>query len=281
MLAGLLVVLLAAVVGLVAGAPSAAQQPTTGSITVSAAISLKDALGQLGPMYEKRVPGAKVTFNFGGSGTLAQQIEQGAPVDVFFSAATKEMNDVATAGLVLGVPHDIVTNSLVLITPKDQTGVMTLENLTAPSVKKIALGEPKTVPAGMYARESLGKLGLLGALEPKIVYAKDVRAVLTFVETGNADAGFVYVTDALQSQKVRTVATVPADSHDPIVYPAAVLKNSRNSELAKAFVDFLSGSDAMVVFQTFGFTPPKNPPRNSRLAATIQPTWNCRPFGFR
>ena len=256
-LAGLLVVLLATVVGFVAGPPSAAQQPTTGSITVSAAISLKDALGQLGPMYEKRVPGAKVTFNFGGSGTLAQQIEQGAPVDVFFSAATKEMNDVAAAGLVLGAPQDIVTNSLVLITPKDQTSVMTLENLTAPSVKKIALGEPKTVPAGMYARESLGKLSLLGAVEPKIVYAKDVRAVLTFVETGNADAGFVYVTDALQSQKVRTVVTVPADSHDPIVYPAAALKNSKNPELAKAFVDFLSGSDAMVVFQTFGFTPPE------------------------
>jgi molybdate transport system substrate-binding protein len=256
-LAGLLVVLLATVVGFVGGPPSAAQQPTTGSITVSAAISLKDALGQLGPMYEKRVPGAKVTFNFGGSGTLAQQIEQGAPVDVFFSAATKEMNDVAAAGLVLGAPQNIVTNSLVLITPKDQTSVMTLENLTAPSVKKIALGEPKTVPAGMYARESLGKLGLLGALEPKIVYAKDVRAVLTFVETDNADAGFVYVTDALQSQKVRTVVTVPADSHDPIVYPAAALKNSKNPELAKAFVDFLSGSDAMVVFQTFGFTPPE------------------------
>jgi molybdate transport system substrate-binding protein len=256
-LAGLLVFLLAAVAGAVAIVPSAAQQATTGSITLSAAISLKDALGQLGPMYEKRVPGAKVTFNFGGSGTLAQQIEQGAPVDVFFSAATKEMNDLTAAGLVLGTPQDIVANSLVLITPKDQTSVMTLENLTAPSVKKIALGEPKTVPAGMYARESLGKLGLLGAVEPKIVYAKDVRAVLTFVETGNADAGFVYVTDALQSQKVRTVVTVPADSHDPIVYPAAVLKNSKNSELAKAFVDFLSGSDAMVVFQTFGFTPPE------------------------
>ena len=256
-LAGLLVFLLAALAGVVVIVPSAAQQPTTGGITVSAAISLKDALGQLGPMYEKRVPGAKVTFNFGGSGTLSQQIQQGAPVDVFFSAATKEMNDLGAAGLVLGAPQDIVANSLVLITPKDQTSVMTLENLTAPSVKKIALGEPKTVPAGMYARESLGKLGLLGAVEPKIVYAKDVRAVLTFVETGNADAGFVYVTDALQSQKVRTVVTVPADSHDPIVYPAAVLKNSKNSELAKAFVDFLAGADAMVVFQTFGFTPPE------------------------
>jgi molybdate transport system substrate-binding protein len=259
-LAGLLVFLLAAVCGVFGGAePSSAQQPAagSGSITVSAAISLKDALGQLGPMYEKRVPGAKVIFNFGGSGTLAQQIEQGAPVDVFFSAATKEMNDLTTAGLVSGAPVDVVANSLVLITPKDQTSVMTLENLTAPSVKKIALGEPRTVPAGMYARESLGKLGLLGGLEPKFVYAKDVRAVLTFVETGNANAGFVYVTDALQSQQVRTVVTVPADSHDAIEYPAAVLKNSKNPELAKAFLDFLAGSDAMVVFQTFGFTPPE------------------------
>jgi molybdate transport system substrate-binding protein len=237
--------------------PALEQSQKTGSITVSAAISLKDAMGQLGQMYEKRVPGAKVVFNYGGSGTLAQQIEQGAPADVFFSAATKEMDDLQAAGLVAGTPQNIVANALVLITPKDQGDVKTLEDLAAPAVKKIALGEPKTVPAGMYAQESLQHLGLMGRIDGKIVFAKDVRAVLTYVETGNADAGFVYETDALQSQKVRVVTTIPADAHDPIVYPAAMLKNSKNPELAKAFLDFLSGPDAMVVFQTFGFTPPE------------------------
>jgi molybdate transport system substrate-binding protein len=237
-----------------------AQSQSTGSITVSAAISLKDALAQLGPMYEKRVPGAKIVFNYGGSGTLAQQIEQGAPADVFFSAAEQQMSDLKAHGLLAGEARDIVANSLVLITPRDESSITTLENLTAPAVKKIALGETKTVPAGIYAQQSLQHLGYWSAVEPKIVYAKDVRAVLTYVETGNADAGFVYETDALTSQKVRLVTKVPDDAHDPILYPAAVLKNSKNPELAKAFLDFLAGSDARLVFQGFGFMPPPEKP---------------------
>ena len=244
------------------------QSQRTGSITVSAAISLKDALAQLGPMYEKRVPGAKVVFNYGGSGTLEQQIEQGAPADIFFSAATLQMDELKTAGLVEGTPVDIVANSLVLIAPADSDTLKTLENLEAPFVKKIALGETKTVPAGMYAQESLQHLGLWGGVMPKVVFAKDVRAVLTFVETGNADAGFVYETDALTSKKVRVVTKVPDDTHAPIVYPAAVLKNSKNPELAKAFLDFLAGSDARVIFQEFGFAPP--PGAGSEKAAAAK-----------
>ncbi len=237
-----------------------AQSQSTGSITVSAAISLKEALAQLGPMYEKRVPGAKIVFNYGGSGTLAHQIEQGAPADLFFSAAEQQMSELKSQGLLAGEARNIVANSLVLITPRDETSITTLENLTAPAVKKIALGETKTVPAGMYAQQSLQHLGYWSVVEPKIVYAKDVRAVLTYVETGNADAGFVYETDALTSQKVRLVTKVPDDSHDPILYPAAVLKNSKNPELARAFLDFLAGSDARLVFQGFGFMPPPEKP---------------------
>jgi molybdate transport system substrate-binding protein len=258
-IAGLLLFFGAAIFG-AAVLPAPGQPQKTGSITVSAAISLKDTLTQLGPMYEKRVPGAKIVFNYGGSGTLEQQIEQGAPADIFFSAAEQQMNQLKAAGLLDGAPRDIVANSLVLIARRDNDSVKTLEDLAAPAVKKIAMGETKTVPAGMYAEESLEHLGLMGRLSGKIVYAKDVRAVLTYVETGNADAGFVYETDALTSQKVRLVTTLPEDSYGPIVYPAAVLKNSKNPELAKAFLDFLAGADARVVFQELGFVPPPEKP---------------------
>jgi molybdate transport system substrate-binding protein len=235
-------------------AQAAAEQSS--SITVSAAISLKDSLDEVGHLYATRHPAAKVAFNYGGSGTLERQIEQGAPVDVFFSAAQKQMDDLAAQGLVATeTRRDIVANSLVLITPASSTMVRGIEDLSRLQVSAIALGEPGTVPAGMYARQTLEHLGFLAAIERKIVYAKDVRAVLTYVETGNADAGFVYRTDALTSQKVRVVATAPADSHDPIVYPSAVLKNSKNAAAAREFLDFLEGPEARAVFEKYGFTP--------------------------
>jgi molybdate transport system substrate-binding protein len=226
------------------------------SITVSAAISLKDSLDEVGHLYATRHPAAKVAFNYGGSGTLGRQIEQGASVDVFFSAAEKEMDDLATQGLVATeTRRDIVANSLVLITPASSTMVRGFEDLSRLQVSAIALGEPGTVPAGMYARQTLEHMGFFAAIQKKIVYAKDVRAVLTFVETGNADAGFVYRTDALTSKKVRVVATAPADSHDPIVYPAAVLKNSKNAAAAREFVGFLEGPEARTAFEKYGFAP--------------------------
>jgi molybdate transport system substrate-binding protein len=231
------------------------------SITVSAAISLKDSLDEVGHLYATRHPAAKVAFNYGGSGTLQRQIEQDPPVDVFFSAAEKQMDDLAAQGLVATeTRRDIVANSLVLITPASSTMVRGIEDLSRLQVSAIALGEPGTVPAGMYARQTLEHMGFFAAIERKIVYAKDVRAVLTYVETGNADAGFVYRTDALTSQKVRVVATAPADSHDPIVYPAAVLKNSKNAVAAREFLDFLEGPEARAVFEKYGFTPLKNQP---------------------
>lgn len=253
----LLVLFLSGVAGIFA--MRLAAEPST-SITVSAAISLKDALDEIGHLCEARHPGAKVTFNYGGSGTLERQIEQGAPVDVFFSAAEKQMDDLAAQGLVVTeTRRNIVANTLVLITPAPSTMVRGFEDLPRLPVSAIALGEPGTVPAGMYARQTLEHLGLLAAVEKKIVYAKDVRAVLTYVETGNADAGFVYRTDALTSQKVRVVATAPPDSHDPIVYPAAVLKNSKNAAAARQFLEFLQGPEARAVFEKYGFAPAEKP----------------------
>jgi molybdate transport system substrate-binding protein len=237
----------------------AAQQ--SDSITVSAAISLKDALDELGPIFQIQQhrqnggSGTAVTYNYGGSGTLARQIEQGAPVDVFFSAAEKQMDELAAQGLIVAdTRHDVVGNALVLIAPAQAATPHSFQDLTNPAVKALALGETSTVPAGMYARQTLEHLGLFAALEKKVVYAKDVRAVLTYVETGNADAGLVYQTDANTSTKVRVVAVAPADSHDPILYPAAVLRNSKNKPAAHAFLEFLQGPDARAVFQKYGFT---------------------------
>jgi molybdate transport system substrate-binding protein len=231
------------------------------SITVSAAISLKDALDELGPIFQVQQHrknggnGTAVTYNYGGSGTLARQIEQGAPVDVFFSAAEKQMDELAAQDLIVAdTRYDLVGNALVLIAPVQSTALHNFQDLTGSVVKTIALGETSTVPAGMYARQTLEHLGLFAALEKKVVYAKDVRAVLTYVETGNADAGLVYQTDANTSPKVRVVAIAPADSHDPILYPAAVLRDSKNKPAARAFVEFLQGPDARAVFQKYGFT---------------------------
>src|SRR5580700_7403205 len=238
----------------------AAQQ--SDSITVSAAISLKDALDELGPIFQIQQhrqnggSGTAVTYNYGGSGTLARQIEQGAPVDVFFSAAEKQMDELAAQGLIVAdTRRDLVGNALVLIAPAQATpAVHNFQELTSPAVKTIALGETSTVPAGMYARQTLEHLGLFAAVEKKIVYAKDVRAVLTYVETGNADAGLVYQTDSNTSTKVRVVAVAPADSHDPILYPAALLRDAKDKAAARAFLEFLQGPDARAVFQKYGFT---------------------------
>jgi molybdate transport system substrate-binding protein len=235
----------------------AAQQPV--SITVSAAISLKGTLDEIGLACERAHPGMKITFNYGGSGTLQHQIEQGAPIDIFISASRQQMDALEAEGLIdTATRRNLVGNVLVLIVPAASQIVHGVKDLTRPEVRVIALGEPTTVPAGMYARQTLNHLGMLAAAEKKAVYAKDVRQVLTYVETGNADAGFVYKTDALGSVKVRVVATAPEESHDAIVYPAAVIKNSRNAAAGRLFLDFLNGPQARETFTKFGFTPVEN-----------------------
>jgi molybdate transport system substrate-binding protein len=237
------------------GTASAGSQQET-SITVSAAISLRDALDELGHSYEQKHPNTKVTFNYGSSGTLQHQIEQGAPVDIFFSAAEKQMDALESGGLlVAGTRRDLVGNQLVLVVPASSNLVKDFSDLARPEVKIVALGETATVPAGMYAHQTLEHLGLLAAVEKKAVYAKDVRAVLTYVETGNADAGIVYETDARSSTKARIVATAPATAHDPIAYPVAVIRSTKNISAARAFLDFLESSYARGVFEKYGFTP--------------------------
>lgn len=226
------------------------------SLTISAAISLKEPLDSLAQNYNQQHPDVRVVCNYGASGTLQQQIEQGAPVDIFISAGEKQMDTLQNENLLApGTRRDLVANELVLIAPANSAALSNFNDLAKSSVKSIALGEPRTVPAGMYAQQTLEHLHLFSALKSKIVYAANVRQVLAYVETGNASAGLVYSTDARMSTRVRVVASAPPDSHDPILYPVAMLKTSKSPEAARALLDALESPPSLVLFEKHGFTP--------------------------
>jgi len=250
---GLFSVLSPGYFGLKSREPIQPELAQSSMVTVSVAISLKDALGEVKNLYEKQTQ-TKITYNFGASGSLQQQIEQGAPVDLFISAANKQIDALEKQNLLArGTRQILARNQLVLITPQNETKIQKFTDLTQPSVTKIAMGEPKSVPAGQYGAEVLKFYNLLEALKPKIIYAKDVRQVLTYVETGNVNAGMVYATDAKTSQKVNVVATAPKESHAPIVYPMAVLKNSKNLNTAQSFAKFLISKPSKAVFKKYSF----------------------------
>ena len=224
------------------------------TLTVSAAASLKDALAETEAVYERGHANIKFSNNFGSSGTLAAQIDQGAPVDIFISAAAKPMDDLAASGLIVtGTRRNLLRNTLVLIAPLDSK-LRDFQELTDKSIRLIALGDPAGVPAGQYGKQTLLSFHLWNQLSAKFVLGKDVRQVVTYVETGNADAGLVYATDAQASGKVRVVATAPESTHDPIVYPVAVIKGGRNEEASRRFAEFLRSPTAQAIFVKHGFT---------------------------
>lgn len=227
-------------------------QPIT--LTISAAISLEAPLETIGEDYQRNHPGQHVVCNLGASGTLEHQIEQGAPVDIFISAGENEMDALQKAELLVpGSRRDLLGNKLVLIVPADSRAVKGFADLENGAVKAVAVGDPRIVPAGAYAKQTLEHLGLLPAIGGKLVYAKDVRQALAYVETGNADAGLVYSTDARISSAVRVVATAPGDSHLPILYPIALLKDSKSPQPARTLLDTLESSDALRAFEKYGF----------------------------
>lgn len=232
-----------------------ASSPEPVSLTVSAAASVQDALQEIQAAYQSEAPNVTITYNFGSSGSLAQQISQGAPADVFLSASAKWMDDLAEKGEILTDSRkDLLHNTLVLIVPKNKTGIADFQDLETEAVGKVAMGEPESVPAGTYAQEVLTSLNLVDALRSKLVYGKDVRQVLSYVATGNVDAGLVYASDAKTSDQVQVIATAAADTHSPITYPVAVVSDSPNASAAQAFVDFLSTEPAVEIFAAHGFT---------------------------
>jgi molybdate transport system substrate-binding protein len=238
--------------------PRVAVAETTQEITVSAAISLKNAFEEIGRLYESKNKGSKVSFNFGASGDLMRQIEGGAPVDVFASAAQKDMEEADKKGfLVSGSRADFAANTVVLITPASKASIKSFVDLNADSIKNIAVGNPNTVPAGRYAEEVFTYFKILDAVRDKLVLTENVRQVLDYVVRGEVDAGVVYATDAMSKPKeVSIVATAPEQSHKPVVYPVAVVKGTKNETAAKAFVALVLSPEGQRLLQKYGFKKP-------------------------
>lgn len=222
-------------------------------ITVLAAASLTNALGDIIKLYETK-SGIKIKTSYASSSVLAKQIENGIPADVFISADLKWMDYLYDKGKIdAGSRRNLLGNTLVLIAPKGKGFKVNLEknsNLPTAFSGKLCTGQTESVPAGKYAKEALQKLSVLDALKSRIVGTEDVRAALAFVERGECAAGIVYETDALISNKVEIVGTFPENTHEPIIYPVALVTQSTE---AKAFLDFLTQAQALAIFEKQGF----------------------------
>ena len=234
---------------------SATAVPET--ITISGAASLTEAFTNIVSKFKKENPGMNVNLNFGSSGNLRMQVEGGAPVDVFASADENQMNILSNKSLIVNSSRkDFAHNSLVLIVPKSSTlNITNIKDLANSNVQKISIGNPGTVPVGEYSLLALTKAGLWSQLKNKAVLAEDVKQVLIYVERGDVDAGFVYITDAktAQSGTIKIVTVVPVSTS--IDYPLAVVSSSTHKEKAQKFIDFVTGKDGQDILNTYGFVP--------------------------
>ena len=249
--AGLTAAVLLAVGGV---RPVAAQE-----LTLSVAISMKEAIETIGRDFAARQAGVTVRYNFGASGDLQKQIEAGAPIDVFVSAATRQMDELEQKALILSdTRRAFARNGLVVVTPADSgRDLTTVADLLDARVTRVAIGNPKTVPAGQYAQESLKAVGAWDRLGPKLVFAENVRQVLEYVARGEVDAGFVYTTDVpTAGPRVREAFRPGEDTYPPVVYPIAVVAGSRQTALARAFVERVTGPEGQAVLRRLGFQPP-------------------------
>jgi molybdate transport system substrate-binding protein len=225
-------------------------------VTVLAAASLADALGQIDADYEKAT-GHKVKAAFGGSSALAKQLEKGAPADLFISADVPWMDYVAKENLIdTGSRTNLLGNHLVLVGPASSTETVTIDQnydlAGALNGGKLSVADTSAVPAGKYAKASLEKLGQWSKVEGSLAQAENVRAALALVERGEAPLGIVYQTDALVA-KVKVIGTFPDDSHPPIIYPVALTVQGAKSDAAKAYLDYLKSGAAKAVFEKAGF----------------------------
>ena len=224
-------------------------------ILVSAAISLKDAFEEIGLLYEKQT-GIRVKFNLGASGLLQKQIEAGAPADIYASAGVRQMDELQSQDLILAdTRRNLVRNSLVLIVPADtQIPLHSFEELVGPEVTKVAIGNPKTVPAGQYASQALKNLNLWNRLESRLVLAENARHVLDYVVRGEVEAGMVYSSDvSIAHGKVTVAIPAPEGSHDPILYPIAAVKTTEFPSEAQSFIDLALSRTGQDILAKYGF----------------------------
>lgn len=257
MLKKLLLVLISAAVLL---APSLSCAEPAGEITVSAAISLKNALEEIGKLYEAKNRTAKVIFNFGASGDLMRQIEGGAPVDVFASAAQKDMDEAEKKGLIItGSRIDFAKNSVVLVVPAgSKLHVKSFADLGSAYIQKIAVGNPKTVPAGRYAEDVFNYYKMQNSVKDRLILTENVRQALDYVARGEVDAGIVYSTDAMaRAKEVTVAATAPEGSHKPVIYPVAAIKTTKDRRGAEEFISFLTSPEGKKVLAKYGFSNPR------------------------
>jgi molybdate transport system substrate-binding protein len=224
-------------------------------LTISAAASLDGALKEIKTDFEKKNKHITLLFNLGGSGALKQQILQGAPTDIFISAAKEQFNELLDKKLIDKQNQiDLLGNQLVLITNKQNPSPLKdFAGLKKDKIEKIAIGTPESVPAGKYALQTLHHLNLWDAVQKKVVQTKDVRQVLTYVETNNVDAGIVYMTDVKISDKVKVVQVASEESHDPIIYPAGVMNSTTHRKEAFLFYQYLKSKTAGTIFEKYGF----------------------------
>jgi molybdate transport system substrate-binding protein len=226
------------------------------TLNISAASSLANALKAIDTAYTQANPNVTIVLNTAASGTLQLQIENGAPADIFLSAAAANMEALQKENLIVNTSRkNLLDNTLVLVVPTGSTlGLTGISDLATSKVSKIAVGDPASVPAGTYANLAFTELGILAQVQSKLILCANVTQVLTTVASGNVDAGLVYSTDALSSNQVKVVAQAPADINAQIVYPEAVLSTSKNQTAAQAYLSYLSGSSAVALFIQYGFT---------------------------
>ncbi len=233
-----------------------AQAARKSVIQVSAAISLKDALADLKNMYAGKAPNVEIQFNLASSGMLQKQIEEGAPVDLFISAGKKQMDELSAKGLVAAdTSSDLLENELVLVVAKEKANAIRTFADLADKAQSMSIGQPETVPAGKYARETLTHLRLWDKVAKKIMFAKDVRQVLAYVESGNVDAGLVYRSDAREMKSGSVAAVAPKGSHSRILYPMAAVTAAKNRAETARFMAFLKSRAAAKVLASHGFVP--------------------------
>ena len=241
--------------------PEVGQEPSKNEkkveLLISAAASMTDVLGELSTMYKDVDPNTSLVFTFGSSGALQTQIEEGAPVDIFMSAAQKQMKALEEKDLLVNdTIKTLLVNKIVLITPKnDSIGITSFDDLTTnDKIQKIALGDPGNVPVGQYSEEIFTSLNVLDEVTAKAIYGSDVRTVLTWVENGEVDCGVVYATDAMSSDQVTIVTEAPEGSHKEVTYPVAVVKSSKHVDASKAFLEFIQTEEAAKTFEKYGFS---------------------------